>query len=600
MGVYPHGWGRLGKHSIIPVVCWVTHGRSKLAPTPLESPLLSLKTRFLLIATVLLVVASFSVWLVSGLVAQQVIEQWGTRVARVQVRYDSARLLRPLEREIALARQMANSSVLRRWALSPDDPRLKTQAVEEMEAYRRNFQDKSYFVALKTNGAYYHNNAQNEFAGQQLRYKLDPNKPDDAWFFRLVEEGRDFHLNVNPDQVLGVTKLWIDVLLRDGNEILGVVGTGMDLQTFLKEVVDIGQPGITSMFVDYNGAIQLYRDERLIDFATLVKPEGQKNTLALLLSNPADQQRIESTMVRLRDQGTAPGEVATDFVEVHGHRNLIGVTYLPTMGWYEVTLIDLHVLMPVTQFAPVALVFVFFLLACLLLFLNALRRDVLHPMGVLEQAMIRVRDGDLSPQTLPTAPGEVGKLVRHFEAMATAIRQNRQDLEDKVQQRTQALEQLARIDPLTGLENRRGMTEALAVETERARRQEQGYGLIWLDVDDFKSINDRHGHATGDLALKEVARLLRSSTRPYDHLARWGGDEFLVMLAPCDRDTLRQTAERIRQAVASQGQHIGPRLTVSVGACLSQPGEDTEWVLQKADQALYRAKAAGRNQVSLA
>jgi diguanylate cyclase (GGDEF)-like protein len=561
---------------------------------------LSLKTRFLLLATGLLVVASLSVWLVSGWVAQQVIEQWGVRVARIQVRYDSARLLRPLEREIALARQMANSHVLRRWAHAPDDPRLKTQAVEEMEAYRLNFQDKSYFVALKNTGAYFHNNAQNEYAGRQLRYRLDPHKSDDAWFFRLVEEGRDFHLNVNPDQVLGVTKLWIDVLLRDGDEILGVVGTGMDLKTFLKEVVDIGQPGVTSMFVDHNGAIQLYRDERLIDFASLVKPEGQKNTLALLLNNPADRLTVEQTMVRLREQGGATGEVATGFVEVHGHRHLIGMAYLPAIGWYEVTLIDLHVLMPVTQFAPVALVFVFFLLVSLWLFLNALRRQVLSPLAALEQAMIQLRNGAWTQPPLPKAAGEVGKLVRHFEGMALAIKQNRQELEDKVQQRTQALEQLARVDPLTGLGNRRGMTEALAEENERARRQQHVYGLIWLDIDDFKSINDRYGHATGDQALKEVSRLLRSSTRPYDHLARWGGDEFLVMLAPCDRDTLLQTAERIRLAVETQAQQMGPRLAVSVGACLGQPGEDTEWVLQKADQALYRAKAAGRNQVVMA
>jgi len=117
------------------------------------------------------------------------------------------------------------------------------------------------------NGDYYYNNASNEFAGRELRYRLDPDNAADVWFYQLVEQRRDLHININPDDDLGVTKLWIDVLLREGDRILGVLGTGIDLETFLRDVVDIGQPGITSLFVDHYGAIQLIKDERLIDFA---------------------------------------------------------------------------------------------------------------------------------------------------------------------------------------------------------------------------------------------------------------------------------------------------------------------------------------------
>ncbi|PKO49961.1 MAG: GGDEF domain-containing protein, partial [Betaproteobacteria bacterium HGW-Betaproteobacteria-21] len=240
---------------------------------------MNLKPRFLILTAALIVLASTAAWFAFERIAEGIIEQWGVRLAETQVRYDSARLLQPLSREIALSKQMANSQVIRRWAVNPNDAALEREAIAEMESFRSNFQDGSYFVALKESGAYYHNNDKDEFAGQQLRYHLKPENPADRWFYQIVEQGRDFHLNVNPDEQLGVTKLWIDVVIRDGDRILGVVGTGLELDRFIREVVRVAQPGITTLFADHNGAIQLYRDPRYIDFATIVKREGEKNTI---------------------------------------------------------------------------------------------------------------------------------------------------------------------------------------------------------------------------------------------------------------------------------------------------------------------------------
>lgn len=254
---------------------------------------MSLKTRLLGLASLLIILAASASWLAYRELSEDIIERWGKQVTEIQVRYDSARLLQSLEREIGLARQMAQSSTLLQWAASPDNSELTSAAIRQMETFRNNFRDNSYFVALRENGHYYYNNADNQYAGDQFRYVLDPEKPDDAWFFQLIEEGRDFHLNVNPDQELGVTKLWIDVLMRDeSNEILGMVGTGLNLDTFLQDIVDIGQEGITTLFVDYNGAIQLYRDHNYIDFASIIKPEGQKNTVDLLFEDRQDKQQI--------------------------------------------------------------------------------------------------------------------------------------------------------------------------------------------------------------------------------------------------------------------------------------------------------------------
>ena len=140
---------------------------------------MSLKTRILGLAATLIIVASAASWLAYRELSESIIERWGQQVAEIQVRYDSARLLQSLEREIGLAKQMASSSALINWAANPDDAALQAEAIRQMESFRSNFRDNNYFVALVQNGHYYYNNEENEYAGNQFRYVLDEEKPDD-------------------------------------------------------------------------------------------------------------------------------------------------------------------------------------------------------------------------------------------------------------------------------------------------------------------------------------------------------------------------------------------------------------------------------------
>lgn len=558
---------------------------------------MSLRTRLLGIATLIVLVASTACWALFQRLAEQVIDQWGAHLVETQVRYDRARLLQALEREIALTRQMADSLNLRRWAAAPDDPARRALAFEELESYRQNFRDKSYFVALLASGAYYHNNAENAYAGRELRYHLSPERPEDAWFYQLVRTGKDFHLNVNPDAELGVTKVWIDMLLRDGEQVLGVLGTGLDLDAFLGQIVDLRQRGVTTLFVDGSGAIQLHRDVSLIDYATLIKPEGQKSTLEAIFQRPEDRAEIQRLLTSLSAPGSQDEQVLKTFVEVEGKRYLAGLSYMPTLGWYEISLLDLDELMPLASFLPLMTVFLVILVLTLLLSYAAVRHLLLTPLEALERAMLRVRDGHLEQLPVPPGRGEMARVIQHFVAMADAIRDNTRHLESKVLQRTEALERLTRVDPLTDLLNRRGMTERLEQELDRARREGWPLAILWLDVDHFKAINDELGHACGDQALQRIAGILRGCLRRYDQASRWGGDEFLVLLTHCDAALMLQIAERIRATVEDDEGIEGRRLAVSVGAHLATPGEALDAVLQHADEALYAAKSAGRNRV---
>ncbi|MDO6822221.1 diguanylate cyclase [Marinobacter sp. 1_MG-2023] len=561
---------------------------------------MSLKTRFLSLAAGLIVISACASWLAYRELSADLIERWGRQVAEIQVRYDSARLLQSLEREIGLARQMADSSALLNWAAAPGNQALEDTAIREMESFRANFRDNSYFVALRESGRYYFNNEQNEFAGKQFRYVLDPDEPNDAWFYQLIEEGRDFHLNVNPDAELGVTKLWIDVLMRNSaNQVVGMVGTGMNLDTFLQDIVDINQEGITTLFVDYNGAIQLYRDRNYIDFASVIKPEGQKNTVDLLFDAPEDKQQILGMLQLLKKSSGSAGHVESGFVTVEGREHLAGVAFLPAIGWFEITLLDLNTLLPKSYLWPLVAVFIASLLITLIVFHLIIQSRILKPIVGLEEAVDKVRRGSFTLPRLDKPDNEIGRLVDHFEKMTDSLRDSTRELENKVSLRTDELARLARIDPLTNLKNRRGLDEVLEEEIQRAERLGSGFGLIWLDIDHFKSINDQLGHQAGDEILCRVALWLKAGVRPYDHPGRWGGDEFVILLSPCDPATLERIARRICENVEQESRKTGTPVTVSVGGYFSEPGDNIDTVLRNADSALYRAKNGGRNRVCI-
>lgn len=558
---------------------------------------MNLKPRIYLLTSLLVVASALAAWSAVRQQAMGIVEQWAVRYAIKQVLYDKSRMMQPILREIALARQLAASSQIREWARQPDDPQLTRRAIAEMENFRPNFADKSYFVALKDSGRYYHNNAQNEFAGQQLRYRLDPKKPADRWFYDIIEQQRDMHLNVNPDVNLGVTKLWMDVLIRDGNEILGVAGTGLDLTSFIHEIVNNQQPGISSLFVDHSGAIQVSRDESLIDFSSITKSSGQRKTIDILFDRVSDREAILSAMKELEKLQTT---VITRSTEVNGKPHLVGIAFLPEIGWYEITLLDLNVVLPLASFSGILGVYGLTMLAALLLFNLVLSRLVLRPMAQLETAIQKVQSGQFTPEALPTGgKDEIGRLMRHFKQMAHTVWQTRHELEDKVKERTEALERLTHTDPLTELLNRRGMAERIDAARSHSQRENSHFGLLLLDIDYFKGLNDQHGHGVGDQALVLVASLIRTVIRPYDSAARWGGDEFLILVMDCDAATLKQLGERICVVLAqthrltdAAGQPI--RMSASIGGALVGD-EDIESALLKTDRALYAAKDAGRN-----
>ena len=191
---------------------------------------------------------------------------------------------------------------------------------------------------------------------------------------------------------------------------------------------------------------------------------------------------------------------------------------------------------------------------------------------------------------------EITARLQGLGERVTSMEREALDYRDKLeQQRNKAL-----LDPLTGLPNRAAWSERLVLEHVRSQQTGNGLLLAILDLDHFKSINDTFGHQAGDKVLKIIANVLRKGLRGDDFIARFGGEEFALLMPGSDLGGGSRLLERLRAAVEQCPFHFkGERVsvTMSAGVAVFKPGENASQVLKRADQALYRAKEAGRNQI---
>lgn len=191
--------------------------------------------------------------------------------------------------------------------------------------------------------------------------------------------------------------------------------------------------------------------------------------------------------------------------------------------------------------------------------------------------------------------------LRHFAKTQLALKELNATLEQKVEDRTKDLERLASADPLTGLTNRRAFYEEAERNFHSAKRYGRNMSVLMLDIDHFKDFNDTYGHAVGDEILVAVANCFRHVCRETDLPARFGGEEFIVVLQEADDDAAFKTAERLRKAIASiKLSGADKTITASLGVShLKADTDSLEALILRADQALYSAKAKGRNNAQI-
>lgn len=179
-----------------------------------------------------------------------------------------------------------------------------------------------------------------------------------------------------------------------------------------------------------------------------------------------------------------------------------------------------------------------------------------------------------------------------------------QETVKRLQSKMEEVADMATIDALTGLYNRRALFSRLTEEYSRARRYGQSFSILLIDIDDFKKVNDEHGHQVGDGILRGLGAFLRQNLRDSDFPSRYGGEEFICLLPSTDLTQASQAGEKIRQQLASsklssKKTGVSLQITVSIGAAAlnASEDEDIDTLIKRADDALYQAKRSGKNQL---
>ena len=207
---------------------------------------------------------------------------------------------------------------------------------------------------------------------------------------------------------------------------------------------------------------------------------------------------------------------------------------------------------------------------------------------------------------------EYGRLLEKTKLMARVNDLNHARLQDaneksrstirEIREEKEQLHTIAWKDPLTGLENRRGAIQKIYRAIEAYHRDGTNFAVVMGDIDFFKRLNDTYGHAAGDYVLKRIASILRDRLRKDDLISRWGGEEFLILLAAVDINQGREIAGTLRSAVEAErfrlpDEDVMLRVTITFGVSTFRRSEDLDRCLKEADKALYLGKRSGRNRV---
>lgn len=294
------------------------------------------------------------------------------------------------------------------------------------------------------------------------------------------------------------------------------------------------------------------------------------------------------------------------------------------LGWQIIVRQPLHdALATVSLVRNSLLTFELLVTLLLVVMVYQLARRFSQPIEILAQNAIEIsQDHEATWPKLPHAVRELQQLSAAFEQMTLILLQKKNELlevnaslertvaertaelsqaNQELAQRAELQEQLARRDALTGVANRMAANERLLFEQQRFTRHQHAYSVLMMDIDYFKRINDNYGHAMGDQVLIKTAHVLQHQLRRTDFIARFGGEEFLVILPETNLEGAAQLAEKLRSAMTSFVFAEVGQVTLSLGVAMAGPADDgAESVIRRADEALYQSKHQGRNRVSIA
>ncbi|MFI8621751.1 biofilm regulation protein phosphatase SiaA [Marinomonas sp. NPDC078689] len=347
------------------------------------------------------------------------------------------KILTPISRELALAERFADTSTVREWMQDPTNSEKQAAFIEDAKGFLGVFQDHSMFFVTDATKDYYFADANNPFS-MTPKYRISHANPRDDWYFHTRQQLAPFNINVDEDEHLKVTKIWVNYLVKNKGVFVGLAGTGFDLSHFLDEYTSTPVAGVHPFIINANGGIEAHQDKDLIAFDTLDGDYGARSIFALLDDN-ASKQKVKQAMEKARG---LDANVVSVMVQQKGTQQLMSFMYFPLLDWYVVTNVDLNNvnLLNMKVLLPTASVFVILLILLLAVFGFAVERLVISPIRHLQSSAKAMEGGSYDVSLPVTGNDEIGDLSRTFNNMAKQVRNHTEELERKVTERTTQLQ----------------------------------------------------------------------------------------------------------------------------------------------------------------
>lgn len=365
-------------------------------------------------------------------------EELGVAYTRDVTLLKQARITAPLMRDLALSLRMADSEPIRQWLLDEQNAEKRARAMREIEGYRAAFDSHAAFVISARSLNYYFNSPRAPVTDQP-NYTLDPvNKPDDAWLPSVLAMATTYNTNVSYDTELHVANVWINVLMRAGEQRIGIVGTGLELTKFLDAFIRDTQTGVTPIIVNAAGAILAHPDRARISNQSATQVVPSEHQLWALVDAGESAARARQA---LTDAQAQPGTARPVKLTVQGREVLFAASYIADLQWFVLSVVDLGTaqVLDARQLWQFGLAAGALFLIAALLIAYVVNRLVVNPLIALKNSAQTIAAGNYALNLPAAGSDEIGELSRAFASMADKVRRHTEELESTVRERTAEL-----------------------------------------------------------------------------------------------------------------------------------------------------------------
>lgn len=329
------------------------------------------------------------------------------------------------------------------WLNDERNPTKRETFFKEAAGYQQALGDHAYFAASARSNSYY-SNGPGQAPSETPRYEMSPENPRDEWFFQTLQANAPYALNVDRSVVTGELKVWFNVQVRDGDQRLGLVGSGIGLQAFLDDFIESNKVGVESMVLDAFGSILVHPNQNLVTLnAETARGRSLSTNILGLLDDLSAASAVRQAMAESRD---SPGSVATVRVTLDGAPRLLALSWIPELQWFVASAVDLSTAQ-VVEVRPLLPAIGLFLVLFLLLIGGGawlVEKRVLKPLRQLRRSAQALAAGQYDAPLPLHRQDEIGELSAAFGAMAQKVRSHTSELENRVRERTRDLEQANR------------------------------------------------------------------------------------------------------------------------------------------------------------